>query len=143
MTRTIEPAPERVASFANGDGSEAQEPVIMINLLRYRDQANYPAGFAAEPCGGREAYQRYGSAVGGLIAAAGGRVLWAGHVAASVIAPDDEEWDDVVLVEYPSRSAFVGMISSPAYQAAAPHRTAALLDSRLIASHGLMSALPR
>jgi len=113
----------------------------MINLLRYRDQARYPVGFDAESCGGREAYQRYGSAVAGLIVAAGGKVLWAGRVSASVIAPDGEEWEDAVLVQYPSRSAFVEMISSPAYLAAAPHRTAALLDSRLIATQSMLNTL--
>ena len=84
---------------------------------------------------------RFRRVVGPLIAGAGGRVLFAGRVSASVISPEGEEWDDAVLVEYPSRDAFLKMISSPEYQSAAPHRTAALLDSRLIATHSLMSSL--
>jgi len=107
----------------------------MLNLLRYRDAARYPTGFEAEPCTGREAYQRYGAVAGQLIVAAGGRIVWAGQVAATVIAPGDEAWDDAILVEYPSREAFVKMVSSPEYLAVAPHRSAALLDSRLIATH--------
>ena len=59
---------------------------------------------------------------------------------ASVIAPDTEEWDETVLVQYPSREAFLGMIESEAYLAISPHRTAALLDSRLIATKTTMNA---
>ena len=67
--------------------------------------------------------------------------VWAGRVASAVIAPEGEEWDGAVLVEYPSAAAFIEMMSSPDYRAASPHRTAALLDSRLIATHSSMSQL--
>lgn len=106
----------------------------MINLLRYREQAAYPEGSAAEPCSGREAYRRYGSVAAQRIASVGGRLLWMGSVQATVVAPADESFDDAVLLEYPSRKAFFEMVSQPEYQAAAPHRSAALEDSRLIAT---------
>lgn len=137
--RTVEPTPERFEAFAKD--ADPPAPLIMINLLRYREQAEYPDAFDAEPCTGREAYQRYGAVAAGQIAAVGGRVLWAGAVAASVIAPDSEEWDDAVLVEYPTRDAFLKMLSEPAYLAAVPHRGAALSDSRLIATRTTMGAL--
>lgn len=133
MAGSVEPSPERFRSFA--EAATSSGPLVMINLLRYRAQAQYPAGFHAEPCTGREAYRRYGAVAFEQVAAVGGRILWAGQVAASVIAPDGEEWDDVVIVEYPSRTAFLKMLAEPAYQAAAPHRSAALVDSRLIATH--------
>ena len=74
------------------------------------------------------------------IEAAGGRILWAGRVEASVIAPEGEEWDDAVLVEYPSRTAYLKMISSSEWEDAATHRAAALLDFRLIAAHPVHQA---
>ena len=109
-------------------------PIVMINLLHYREQALYAADAGAEACSGREAYARYGAHVVPLLANAGGRTIWAGRIAASVIAPPGERWDDAVLIEYPSNAAFVGMVTSSAYQMIAFHRTAALADSRLIAS---------
>lgn len=130
--RTVEPSAEKLQAFL--DDAEDESPVVMINLLRYRDHSAYPTGFAAEPCTGREAYQRYGAVVAQLIANAGGRLLWMGSVQSSLIAPETEEWDDAVLVEYPSRKAFLTMVSQPEYQAVSTHRTAALDDSRLIAS---------
>jgi uncharacterized protein (DUF1330 family) len=61
-------------------------------------------------------------------------VLWAGEGLLPVIAPEGEAWDEVLLVQYPSRAAFLQMIARPDYQAAVPHRRAALLDSRLLAT---------
>jgi len=129
----IEPTAAQIGALAAlaDDGS----PIVMINLLRYLAQAAYPEGFEAEPCSGREAYRRYGEVALQRVAAAGGRIVWMGAVAATAIAPEGEQWDDVVLVEYPSPRAFLDMIAQPEYLAAAPHRTAALADSRLIATH--------
>jgi uncharacterized protein (DUF1330 family) len=130
--KSVEPSPDRLQSLL-GSGPD-DSPIVMINLLRFRERAVYPEGFAAEPCSGREAYQRYGAVAMQTIAAVGGRMVWLGSVQATVIAPAGEEWDDAVLVEYPSRKAFLGMVAQPEYLAAAPHRTAALDDSRLIAT---------
>jgi uncharacterized protein (DUF1330 family) len=88
-----------------------------------------------EPVWGRsEAYQRYAAVAAQRVVSVGARMLWMGRVHFAVIAPESEQWDDAVLVEYPSRKAFLGMVSRPEYQAAASHRTAALEDSRLIAT---------
>ena len=136
--RTVEPSPERLQGFlAKLDDAT---PLVMINLLRYRERAQYPAGAGADPCSGREAYQRYAAVALQKVASVGGRLVWMGRVAASVIAPEGEEWHDAVLVEYPSRKAFLAMIALPDYQAAAVHRTAALEDSRLIATHAQTGA---
>jgi hypothetical protein len=45
-----------------------------------------------------------------------------------------------VLVRYPSAQAFVNMVSSSEYRAISFHRSAALEDSRLIASEELWRA---
>ena len=59
----------------------------------------------------------------------GGQVLWMGNVREGLIAPDGESWDEVLLVHYPSRRAFVRMVTSEAYgKIGARHRTAALAE---------------
>jgi uncharacterized protein (DUF1330 family) len=113
-------------------------PIVMINLLRYREEANYAPNAGVTPCSGHEAYQRYGGVALGQVAAVGGRVLWMGTVALSIIAPGGEQWDDAVLVEYPSKQAFLNMVNDPSYQACMFHRTAALADSRLIATRTVL-----
>jgi uncharacterized protein (DUF1330 family) len=129
----IEPTREQLRAFAEGpeDG-----PVVMINLLRFRERAAYAADAGETPCSGQEAYGRYSAAVGPLLAGVGGRPIWVGLGRHTVIAPEGEAWDQAILVEYPSRKAFLDMVTSPAYQAVVHHRTAALADSRLIATSG-------
>lgn len=129
---SIEPTPEDLQQFLAATGEETT--LVMINLLRYREQAEYPEGSDSEPCTGREAYQCYGDAVLPLLAKVGGRPIWAGAVASALISPEGETWDDAILVEYPTRNAFIEMTTSAEYQAIVCHRTAALEDSRLIAT---------
>jgi len=132
---SIEPDAARMQAFASQ--LETEGPIVMVNLLRYRGNAAYPDGFAAAPCSGREAYQRYSEVALRTVAEVGGALVYLGQVAVSVIAPAGEEWDDVVLVRYPSRRAFLEMIGRPDYQAGAVHRSAALADSRLICTKAL------
>ena len=113
-------------------------PIVMINLLRFREQAAYPEDFDAEPCSGREAYARYGAVARELIRKQGGRPIFAGQIDLAPIAPEGEDWDDAILVEYPSVEAFREMIESPEYLAVSPHRTAALIDARLLATTALL-----
>jgi len=115
-------------------GVAEDRPIVMINLLRYRERAAYPEGSGAEPCSGRDAYRRYGQASIGLIIAVGGQVIWQGSPKAVLIGAPGEEWHKALLVRYPSKRAFLDMVSSADYQAIAVHRTAALEDSRLIAT---------
>lgn len=113
----------------------ADTPLMMINLLRYREQADYGNRGDVTPCSGREAYrQRYLRGALEVVRAHGGQVFWSGNVLAGVIVPPDERWDDVLLVEYPSVDRLPRIYADPAYQLIAFHRTAALEDSRLIAT---------
>ena len=140
MSDTINGDPERLRRFIEADDGK---PVVMINLLRFRDQATYLPGSNEQPCTGAEAYARYGKLAAPHIGEAGARVIWRGKVRGLPIAPPEEDWDEALLVEYPSRKAFVDMISKPAYRALSTHRTAALADSRLIGSTSEHSELAR
>ena len=110
----------------------ADTPVTMLNLLRFRDQAAYPATDDAEPCSGRDAYARYSRQALAHVRAVGGEPVVIAEVLGRFIGPDNEDWDEMLLVRYPSLSAFLAMIGNPDYQAATIHRTAALADARLI-----------
>ena len=134
---SIEPSPEQLRALVAETNGDA--PIVMINLLRYRERAEYAPGADVEPCSGREAYGRYQAGVMPLLAEAGGSVLWFGRARQTLIGPDAERWDDAILVQYPSRSAFLAMVSRPAYQRISMHRRAALADSRLIATETVMA----
>ncbi|MEM8560822.1 MAG: DUF1330 domain-containing protein [Pseudomonadota bacterium] len=109
------------------------QPVVMLNLLKFRDRARYPQNSDYEPCSGVEAFARYGQAVLPMITRGGGREIWQGQQAAMLIGPQDKQWHLAVLVEYPSSGAFLDMVSSDEYQQIVVHRVAALEDARLIA----------
>jgi len=114
-------------------------PVYMVNLLRYREQADYEEDTDQLPCSGKEAYYlRYLPAFNQTAAAEGVtdiQVIWLGNVLTSVVSPPEERWDDVAIAEYPNFAAFRQVSESPMYRAQAlPHRKAALEDWRLIAA---------
>jgi uncharacterized protein (DUF1330 family) len=68
-----------------------------------------------------------------MLETTGARVLFQGRADSVVIGDDRDDWDAVILVEYPSRKAFLEMTSTPKYQEVSKDRTAGLADSRLIA----------
>lgn len=131
-TPTIEPTPAQFERLAESDDDG---PVIMINLLRFKQQAD---GIDAdEGISGAEAYGRYGVEAQKHLARVGGRILLSAAATDSVIGPEEGEWDLVIAVEYPSRGAFLKMTSDSDYLEAHRHRSAALADSRLIATRRL------
>jgi hypothetical protein len=112
------------------------EPIFMLNLLRYRDEAFYETGFDLAPCSGREAYfTRYVPAFANATEGYGIEPFWIGKVGSLLIAPPDEVWDDIAIIRYPDFATFRRMADSVEYHRdAEPHRLAALADWRLIAS---------
>jgi uncharacterized protein (DUF1330 family) len=63
----------------------------------------------------------------------GGRILWQGRADQVLIGDPAADWDSVVLVEYPSRKAFIDMVTAPKYEEAHEHREAGLERTVLVA----------
>jgi uncharacterized protein (DUF1330 family) len=122
----IKPTQEQIMRFAQ---SPDDGPVVMLNLLKFADRA---AGDGDKS--GADSYETYGDQMREIMAQRGIKLLWRGRADSVVIGDDDgDAWDMVLLVEYPSRKAFLEMGTSKEYEKAGEHRTAALADSRLIA----------
>jgi uncharacterized protein (DUF1330 family) len=118
----LEPNEEQVAGFlAPGD----DQPIYMLNLLKYKDKAEYADGRDTD-LSGRDAYQIYGMAVIERLAAVNGDIIFSGIVSRLMLGEVEELWDDVAIAMYPSRAAMLEMVSSPEYQAIAVHREAGL-----------------
>lgn len=107
-------------------------PVVMLNLLRFSDKAHYEEG--ASELSGQEAYGEYIKGAMPCIKAVGGELIWSGSAKGAFIAPQGEQWDQVLLIRYPAIESFLEMIGSDEYKAVVGHRTAALDDSRLVAT---------
>jgi uncharacterized protein (DUF1330 family) len=85
-------------------------PVVMLNLMRFRDRSLDGKG------SGWDAYLRYSGRAIRLIKARGGTIIWTGTAEAVALGvAEDNRWDYVALVRYPSRAAFVDMMTSPEY----------------------------
>jgi hypothetical protein len=109
-------------------------PIVMVNLLKYRNRAAYEAdrAEAKENLSGREAYQRYGMTAFKHVSARGGGIAWMGPQQLVFIGGTEQEWDDIVCVRYPSRQKFLEMVSDPDYLAATYHRDAGLERTALL-----------
>lgn len=123
----IYPTPEQLTRLKEGpqDG-----PVVMLNLLRFKKKAD-----DGENVSGSDAYRRYSKAMQKFVESQGGRFIWSGRVDSQVIGePDDEQFDFVGLVEYPSRAAFLEIGSDPyVVEDIGKHRAAGLESQWLIA----------
>ncbi len=131
MTQYIDPSPANFAAFKD---LPRDEPIHMLNLLLYRDEAEYPEGHALHGNGwsGRRAYEEYGKTSGPIFSRVGGTIVWRGAFQTMVTGPDERAWHDGFVAEYPNSGAFFEMIKDAEYQKAVVNRTAALSDSRLI-----------
>lgn len=121
---------QMIALFERGgDG-----PVQMINLLKFKERAEYPPGSEDLGGTGEEAYQRYGANTIPHVMKRGGRIVLLAAADSIVLGDmDHDDWDQVAIVEYPSRDAFFDMGRDPDYQAGTVHRTAGLERSSIIA----------
>ena len=136
----ITPTREQFTAFAQGD---RDGEVVMINLLHFaRPDDDADATPGAETSAGASAYREYSDQVVTMVEARGGRVIWTGrpeHVLIGDTVAD--AWDLVALVAYPSRSAFIEMVTSPAYESAHEHRERGLDRTVLLACEPLLDAL--
>jgi len=114
------------------------QPVVMLNLNRYHERAQYPPGATDVDVdvSGREAYLRYGVVAFAAIQSVGGTILWATDADETVIGCDHDHYDEVVAVWYPSRTAFLGLAAYPGYMEAHVHRDAAIEQATLLATRG-------
>lgn len=110
-------------------------PVTMLNLLKFREHADY-SNFAhlapATPITGEKAYLRYMQHTMPFLTASGGELMFYGKGASFLIGPTDEHWDAVMLVRQSSVQSFLAFATNQDYLAGIGHRVAALSDSRLL-----------
>lgn len=114
---------------------QIQGPITMLNLLRYRKIADYSQHIdlaPSEPVSGQVAYQAYMDHTLPFLNEMGSEILFFGKGGAWLIGPPSEQWDAVLLVKHPSVAQFLTFAQNEAYLKGAGHRTAALLDSRLL-----------
>ena len=101
-----------------------EKTLQMLNLLKFKDHVSETNKT------GKSQYQEYMVAAGPFIQKSRGKVIYYGTAQLSLIGPEHLEWDQVLIVEYPSKREFLEMVTTPGYPAKL--RKLALEDSRLI-----------
>lgn len=117
-------------NIRNLDAIASDEPVVMVNLMRFRERSLDGDG------SGWDAYLRYSALTVPMIKARGGTLLWTGNARAVALGTEDgHQWDYVALVYYPSVAAFIDMMTSVDYETRSdPHRRNGCADHVIIAT---------
>ena len=132
MTVYIDPTDATAIAFMNRN---IQGPLTMLNLLRFKDIADYSDYTElapAEPISGRAAYDRYIEHTLPFLQATGGDLVYLGEGGDWFIGPEGEGWDLAMLVRQDSVESFLNFAGDEAYQAGIGHRVAAVADSRIL-----------
>jgi uncharacterized protein (DUF1330 family) len=118
----LRPNGAQLAGFADG---ASEGPIYMLNLLKYRDRAEYADGRDTKLTG-RQAYAVYTQGVSELLQEFGGSLTLKASVKRLTIGEVEELWDDVAIAMYPSRAAMLQMMQSAKMQDIGQHRAAGL-----------------
>lgn len=79
-----------------------ESPFVMLNLLKFKSDDGF------------DTYKKYLGNASGIVSKVGARVIYMGKP--NEMLQGQERWDFIMMVEYPSRKAFMEMINNPAYQ---------------------------
>jgi uncharacterized protein (DUF1330 family) len=114
ISSSVAREPRMAVDLLNIEGlkdMEHQGPIVMVNLMRFRDRSLDGDG------SGWDAYLRYSALTVPMIKARGGTLLWTGDAKFVALGPQaGNQWDYLALVYYPSVAAFLEMMTSPDYE---------------------------
>ena len=121
---STEPTDSQLREISEAD---QESPFDMINLIKYRSVAIYESeADNAFGRSGREAYQEYGMVAFSKIIGMGGSLVYRGTCDHHFVGDESQNYDDLIIVRYPSRRAYLEMFNSTEYQEAIKHRKAGL-----------------
>lgn len=104
---------------------EDDGPIWMVNLMKYREKADYADGRSSD-ISGREADDLYAPL--GPLKAIGAEVVFVADVDTQFLN-DSPKWDRVGIVKYPSRRAFLEMQNRPDFKELHHHKEAGMAET--------------
>jgi hypothetical protein len=132
----VNPARDQLRELVREDRSG---PLQFVNLLAYREFADYPAGhdLAATGLTGAEAYGLYGAVALDHVTRRGGRLTTYNDVEQVIIGPEGG-WHQVATMQYADTEAFIDMLLDPDYIEALVHREAGLANTVVLVTRPLL-----
>lgn len=122
VKNAVLPDQEQIKGFFDTD---ADGPIYMVNLLKFREWAEYEDGRETRLTG-REAYAIYEEGVTELLPSFGGYGAFFADVERLALGEVEDLWDVVAIAVYPSRRAMLEMMQSDRMKEIAAHRSAGL-----------------
>ena len=122
VKNALMPNDQQMAGFLE-EGKD--QPIYMVNLLKFKDKATYPDKRETDLTG-EEAYAIYGQEVRKHLEKVGAKPIFSGKVSRLMLGEVEDLWDTVAIAMYPNRKAMLDMLSDPEYIKSAQHRVAGL-----------------
>ena len=122
VKNAVMPNDQQMAGFLE-EGKD--QPIYMVNLLKFKDKATYPDKRETDLTG-EEAYAIYGQEVRKHLEKVGAKSIFSGKVSRLMLGEVEDLWDTVAIAMYPNRKAMLDMLSDPEYIKSAQHRVAGL-----------------
>ena len=122
VKNALMPNDQQMAGFLE---ESKDQPIYMVNLLKFKDKAVYPDKRETDLTG-EEAYAIYGQEVRKHLEKVGAKPIFSGKVSRLMLGEVEDLWDVVAIAMYPNRKAMLDMISDPEYIKSAQHRVAGL-----------------
>ena len=121
----VYPNREQMKGFFE-EGNDDQ-PIYMINLLKFKEKAEYKDGRETS-LSGREAYALYGKIIEKHLIEIGGELIFKSKVTRITVGKVDELWDAVAIAKWPSKKVMGEnmMPSDPELLEGYQHREAGL-----------------
>ena len=91
-----------IGVFKSIAGSAEDKPILMLNLNRYVEDANFPDG---------SLYLEYMTVLDQLLTEVGGRILWRTTVHGTVVGTQNIH--EALGIWYPSHQAFLDLMTAP------------------------------
>ncbi|MCP5065049.1 MAG: DUF1330 domain-containing protein [bacterium] len=110
-------------------------PIYMLNLLRFKDKAEYEDGRETDLTGA-QAYGIYTDAVSQLLPEFGGKGMFSASIERLMLGEVEDLWDKVAIAMYPSRAAMMEMMQSKQMREIGMHRAAGLAGQLNIETSG-------
>ena len=124
-TGSLYPSREQWQLVANNTHNGS---VTIVNFIQLRESADYDDGTQAS---GIEALLRYSEISQKTVAKVGGAFIAQG-LYGGVLIGDNEQWDSIGIVSYPSIRAFIDVFRDPDYRLAQHHRAAGTRQHKMI-----------
>lgn len=131
IMNTLQPTSDQIRAFRD---RATGEPIYMLNLLKFKDKAEYADGRETDLTG-EQAYKLYGEGFRKVMEPKGVTIVYSGEIKGWLIGEGEGTWDAVAMISYPSTKVMLDMMRNPEYQEVHVHREAGL-DGQLLIECG-------